>query len=343
MGTSSILGLIRAALKDAVVWIARKFAHLKRRRTQVVDDNHLASKIAPVLQAVADRIHYAETRRVNYTVMAGALIAGAITILVFASGSIEQLWLKYAAVTASLGFSLVGIVVVFEYGRQTNQYPYTSATKTWKWFYRDALPDRSAFGLKPFERRKALKDRITSAYSSQLEPFKVRLATLRNDEVNAEQDIEQLYSLHVNELYKNLYLSKLRSLFNWGLAITVVAVLGMAFYGWCSEKTYYEVQRTVLNGSGWSQTIEYRPVNAPLAAVAEVSFRIIASNKTNSPIVAKEFLLRDHNGWPVQIEIKQDSTLPRTMRANSSEVLFFSARIPRAVWDHATTFGIIFE
>jgi len=145
---------------------------------------------------VAERIHYAESRRVNYTVMALALIAGGTSILVFALGSLGEMWLKYAAIATSFGFILVGLFVIYTYGRQTNQYPYTSATKTWK-CSTVTRSRQGAFGLTLFEWSSTRKKRITAAYTNQLPIFKAEIAKLDSEKANAEQDIEQLYSLHV--------------------------------------------------------------------------------------------------------------------------------------------------
>lgn len=35
----------------------------------------ISRRLMPVIEAAAERIHYAEARRANYTIMAGALIA----------------------------------------------------------------------------------------------------------------------------------------------------------------------------------------------------------------------------------------------------------------------------
>jgi hypothetical protein len=296
-------------------------------------DKIVSENISPVISAVAERIHYAEGRRANYTVMALALIAGGTSILVFAFGSIGQMWLKYAAIVASFGFIAVGLLVIYTYGRQTNQYPYTSATKTWKWFYRDALPDRDAFGLKPNELAQTQKERITKAYTDQFAAFKIRIAQLASDKSNTEQDIEQLYSLHVNELYKNLYLSRLRTLFNKGLIFSILAGFIAGVWGWYSEYQALSLKTGGSENRLWSQRIEYRLLSEPLADAADIAVHIVVTNKSTKPISVTALIVRDRRGWQLPTENKFQSSLPRVVAPHGKGELYASIRTTRYIWN----------
>jgi hypothetical protein len=295
-------------------------------------DKTISDSIAPVIAAAAERIHYAESRRVNYTVMALALIAGGTSILVFALGSLGEMWLKYAAIATSFGFITVGLFVIYTYGRQTNQYPYTSATKTWKWFYRDALPDRSAFGLTLFERSNTRKKRITAAYANQLPIFKAEIAKLNSEKANAEQDIEQLYSLHVNELYKNLYLSRLRTIFNRGLIGTILVAIGAGLWGWYSEDQANSLQTSSFGNRGWSQRIEYRLLSEPLAETADVTIHLVITNNGSAPISVSGLVVRDKRGWPLPIEVRSQKTLPQTVGPHRSGDIYAGVHTTRSIW-----------
>jgi hypothetical protein len=295
-------------------------------------DKTISDSIAPVIAAVAERIHYAESRRVNYTVMALALIAGGTSILVFALGSLGEMWLKYAAVATSFGFIVVGLFVIYTYGRQTNQYPYTSATKTWKWFYRDALPDRAAFGLTLFERSSARKKRITAAYADQLPIFKAEIAKLNSEKVSAEQDIEQLYSLHVNELYKNLYLSRLRTIFNRGLIGTILVAIAAGLWGWHSEDQANSLQISSAGNRGLSQRIEYRLLSEPLADVADVTIHIAITNNGPTPISVSGLVVRDKRGWPLPVEARFQKALPQTIGSHRAGDIYAGIHTTRSIW-----------
>lgn len=288
--------------------------------------------VVPVIEAAAERIHYAEGRRTNYTVMAVALVAGGISVLVFALGSIGEMWLKYASLTIAIGFVLVGLLVLFVYGRQTNRYPYTSATTTWKWFYRDALPNRDAFKLKTFETDSSAIERITAAYDGQLPEFKKRIATLDNELINAEQDVEQLYSLHVNELYKNLYLSSLRSLFNWGLITTISLAFIAALAGLYLEARAGAVQVDFFRSRGWSQRVEYRLLSEPLADTAQVAVHITIKNLSSRPMSVSGLTVRDAAGWPLPVEVRFQMPFPPAISPHSAVDAYASISAPRTTW-----------
>jgi hypothetical protein len=60
-------------------------------------------------------------------------------------------------------------------------------------------------------------------FNSQWRDFKNRqIEGLTDLRVSTYQDLEQVYLLHVNERYKNLFLSQSRSVINYGLICAVV-------------------------------------------------------------------------------------------------------------------------
>ena len=63
--------------------------------TPVDEANVISTRLAPVITAAAERIHYAEARRANYSVMAGALIAAGIAIFTFAFGTTDMQWMRF--------------------------------------------------------------------------------------------------------------------------------------------------------------------------------------------------------------------------------------------------------
>ncbi len=303
-------------------------------------DKNVSEQLAPIITAVADRIHYAEGRRTNYTVMAVALIAGGISVLVFALGSIGQLWLKYASLVISIGFIALGLLVLIVYGRQTNQYPYTSATKTWKWFYRDALPDRTAFALKWFERATTQKKRITEAYQNQLPQFKLDMARLQSEQISAEQDTEQLYSLHVNELYKNLYLSRLRTVFNAGLFLTVFIAIVAGIIGAYVERKETSLQSINVAGNGWSWKIEYQLLSAPLADNLDIAIHASVRNQRPTPLLIRGIALTNSIGWPLPVQIKFDRGFPSQIAPGMTANAYGSIRVSRDIWEHHQSFVV---
>ena len=186
------------------------------------------------MDAVVERIHYAEGRRTNFSVIAGALIAGGIALLTFSLGNVDSSIAKFCIAFTAVAMLAVGTIILLVYARQTNRYPWTSATKTWKWFYRDALPDQSKFNLgwtSYFWFGKAGK-RAREAFAAQLRPFIDSLAKLKDGSVSLDQDAQQLYVLHVNEKYKNMHLADLRTATSIGLMCILLSAAAGAVYGY---------------------------------------------------------------------------------------------------------------
>jgi hypothetical protein len=195
------------------------------------------NEVQRVMDAVVERIHYAEGRRTSFSVIAGALIAGGIALLTFSLGNVDSSIAKFCIGFTAVAMLAVGTFILLIYSRQTNRYPWTSATKTWKWFYRDALPDQSQFNLgwaSYFWFGKA-GQRVKKAFSAQLRPFIDSLAKLTDSAVSLDQDAQQLYVLHVNEKYKNMHLADLRTATNIGLICIFLSAVAGATYGYTVE------------------------------------------------------------------------------------------------------------
>ena len=190
-------------------------------------------EVQRVMEAVVERIHYAEGRRTNFSVIAGALIAGGIALLTFSLGNVDSSIAKFCIGFTAVAMLAVGTGILLVYGRQTNRYPWTSATKTWKWFYRDALPDQGKFNLgwASYLRFGKAGKRAKEAFATQLRPFIDSLARLKDGSVNLDQDAQQLYVLHVNEKYKNMHLADLRTATNIGLMCILLSAVAGALYG----------------------------------------------------------------------------------------------------------------
>lgn len=267
-------------------------------------DRQIAERIAPVLEAVAERIHYAEARRANYSVMAGALFAAGVTILTLAFGAIDVLILRLAAAFAAAGMISTGLLIIWLFGQQTNRYPFTGATKAWKWFYRDALPTASAFKMSwpRYFRWGKDKLRVEGEYNTQLPIFQSNMRRLSSETLDLDQDLEQLYVLHITEAYKNLFLKHLRQTFNWGIVSTIsLGVAGLAC-GAYFEHSHRNVRTFTVTGSGVEQIFEARFVTSATADAPVMLVRSSVSNQSKRQIHIGEIRLTDRLGWPVPIE-----------------------------------------
>ncbi len=223
----------------------------------------ISARLEPVLAAVAERIHYAEGRRTNYSVMAAAFIAAALTILTFAVGVLDPLWLRYAAFGGSISLLAVGLTLIWLFNRQTNRYPFTGATKAWKWFYRDALPDQKKFNTTwgSYFVWGADKNRIELEYASQLSTFKQKISGLVSNSTNLDQDIEQLYVLHITEKYKNLFLSDMRTAVNVGMYVVLAAVALGAIVGVSHDRHNARTRTAEFGDVALRQEATWRPIS----------------------------------------------------------------------------------
>lgn len=271
--------------------------------------------------AVAERIHYAEARRATYSVIAGVMVAGGLALLTLALGAIDSLAVKYAICAAAVCFTLVGILIFVVYGRQTNRYPWTSATKTWKWFYRDALPRESAFdiGWGSYFRFGKDKKRIQSEYASQLPEFKTGLARLSNAEISLEQDAEQLYVLHVNEKYKNLHLSYLRTATNKGLLWTIPIVLAAGILGIRQDYRGHAPHRVHYETNVLRLDAQWRILDAaPETHQSRILLIIHAINRSGTPLESPTWRVIDSRGWLIPSASIATSLSPNVVPARTS-------------------------
>lgn len=301
--------------------------------TQSSPESEIAERIRPVMEAVTERIHYAEGRRTNYSVMAGVLVAGGITILTFALGAIESLIVRFAASFGAMAMVGTGIAVIWVFGQQTNRYPFTSATDTWKWFYRNALEDAEAFQIGPmsyFAWGKS-KARVEAAYSKQLANFKTRISLLSDEKINVDQDVQQLYTLHINELYKNIFLKHLRLFFNRGLVFIVVATVAGAAVGWRAETKAGEIRVETRDSASLHQTLRSRLLSSPIAPDAVFVVEARLKNRSKLGVEWQSVVAVDEHGWPLPIEVTYPAEQPGQIAAGAERVVVANVKMRRDV------------
>ena len=185
---------------------------------------YLSSNLRDLIDKRIEGIHYAETRRSQLALIGGALAAAGDAL--FPLSSLTQ-WAP-ARVTCLVAASLtmmLGVLVWLLFARQTNfNYPWLqSCVHNWKWFYWQALPNPISFGpgLIPYQRESTRREEAEE-YERQWNVFREQARGLANRRVDATQDLKQLYLLHVDERYKNLFLTNLRRLLIIGVQIVIL-------------------------------------------------------------------------------------------------------------------------
>lgn len=190
----------------------------------------LGEMLPALIEHRTGRIEYAESRRMNFAVFGGVLLAAGVAGLVQLAKGGYPFFPTFLSLICFCGALIVlGGLVLALYARQTNwSYPFKEGTSTWKWFYRDAVPEttkaREPWHLLPSADR---HERSVSAVDEGRTPFLKRTLTLADSRVAVAQDLEQLYVLHWNDFYKNLFLTHLQKVVIWGL----LSALGVGLLG----------------------------------------------------------------------------------------------------------------
>jgi hypothetical protein len=256
--------------------------------------------LSEVISAAAERIHYAEGRRTNFTVVAGALLAGGVAILTFIPDKRLGNALADFALGASIGSIVLGLLLLIVFARQTNRYPWTSATNTWKWFYRDALPDQKAFNwtwrdvLNPG----AEKKRLQAEFGRQLPLFEATIDQLKDPAVSLAQDVQQLYILHINDKFKNSHLSQLRTILSRGLFIVASFAIACGLWGWRSDCLRTALHATHVSQGALELSTRWRFVSSSEDDGLALATVTVANHGTTSiPLPRWSFV--DESGTPV--------------------------------------------
>lgn len=188
-----------------------------------------------MIDHIAKRIEYAESRRNVQVTIAAAWLAASVALLTVTLNKIEwfPLWLSLV-VFSTAGILCAGLMFLM-HGRQVNyRYPFTQATQTWKWFYRYAIKDVERYTSRWFIRDSQQSfEEAKQRFSDGWPIFRDKNVALSARKTNVAQDLEQIYLLHVNERYKNLFLTQLRTLLSYGLVSAIAASLlafGVAFF-----------------------------------------------------------------------------------------------------------------
>jgi hypothetical protein len=179
------------------------------------------------IEHMVRRIEYAESRRGAIATLAGGLLAAGIAlfaILLDAPSGPVRVALGVLATSVLISAALT-LVAWF---RQTNPpYGFIRADKSrrpWKWFYRDALADHEAFTFDWWKRKDSPTNKgPIKAFEVQWGPFAKRELQLVDLKKDVLQNLQQVYLLHVNEKYKNRFLSQLRTVLLRGVIASILA------------------------------------------------------------------------------------------------------------------------
>jgi len=205
-----------------------------------VDDNdpNLDAKIEEVnsiIHLVNSRIYYTEDRLSKIAAFSVALMGIGMA---FFAGIIHLNGLTFiVGLIAALSFVLTGgIVSLINSSYMNPKYPFRAMKDDWKWFYAGII--NKDYRPKPVfqdSRTEFLKKRLH--HMQGLNDYANKILA-ENKSERLKVDLQQLYLLHVNEKYKNRYLSNLRNILIRGIFITslfIFILVGFVTYDKLTE------------------------------------------------------------------------------------------------------------
>lgn len=267
----------------------------------------------PLRDLIARRIegiHYAETRRNQLATIGGALAPIGLALIPLGLGT-QVIPLRVAYLCLGVGLLVLGAATWILYMQQTNyQYPWVNVASNWKWFYHGALPDEAAFGPDRWMRHSgAGRQAEERAATDQWTLFAAQAGGLAEERIDATQDLKQLYLLHINERYKNLFLTRMRQLLGWGLGcVVIVAVLGGVISLIASGPTLRNhTQNSNCDSTGlksqanWSLTGAVRPAGLSSDDI-EYQLDITIDNHRDNDVKSMRLVASDNSGKAIPAE-----------------------------------------
>jgi hypothetical protein len=175
-----------------------------------------------LIDHIDNRIHYTETRitrTVTFSVTLIAIGMGFFTAAIKLNGCS-----LYLGLIATGSLILTGLITALIHIFQVNpNYPFKSLPKDWKWFYPRIVDEKYKPKAFVLEKKKAYFEKRL-LHVDGLSKYAKNIINETTHE-RLKVDIQQLYLLHVNEKYKNYFLTTLRKVLNVGLAIVLISLL----------------------------------------------------------------------------------------------------------------------
>jgi hypothetical protein len=265
----------------------------------------LAERVRDVIDAREQGIRYAESRLNAYVVLSGGFVATALAVtslgLSVSNMRVRIVALSFALAIAALAIALLTILV-----RSTNPpYPFIDKRldlkqNRWKWFYWDALPSPQDFAKMSIWGRQSSKahDAEVTATSTQFPSFVGRMVDgLPNDKVNAAEDLRQLYTLHINERFKNQYLTNARKVLRGGMYCVLVATLAGAIISFAVQPNTevkghtVSAREEVLFDYGWHELSDGG------ADATAISLTMKVRNASDDRVVFRQLVALDERGY----------------------------------------------
>ncbi len=266
----------------------------------------LSGRVGTLIAAREQGIRYAEGRLNSLALLSGGLIAAGIAFL--SLGLAESISsIRWGLTGVALGLFILALALLLIYARSTNpRYPFIDneadvKKARWKWFYWDALPDPSAFASIGLwgRHRKGKREAEIGETNGQFAVFAERMVEgLTDDAVDVAEDLRQLYTLHINERYKNQYLTNVRTVLQRGLVGVIAAGVVAALLGGVLPDGDNGDGASVQSTDGVHREFDWSDASTD-EATTEVQVAITIENLSGSTFEYKQLTAIDAHGFPL--------------------------------------------
>jgi len=184
--------------------------------------NDKLKEIQFLIEHVNQRIQYTETRITRTVTFAVTLIA--VGMAFFAVSTKLDAAAFNLSICTTLLFVLTGGITALVHAMQINpKYPFRALLNDWKWFYPNIVDEI----YKPTPYVKETENNYWKKRILHVDGLTKYAEKILNENQNERLkiDIQQLYLLHVNEKYKNEFLSTLRRILFLGLLLISISIL----------------------------------------------------------------------------------------------------------------------
>jgi hypothetical protein len=192
-----------------------------------------------MIPQIDERIHYWENRRTLFLQISLGITAASLAGFIAIASKVDNILLNFYTTSTfiiipilvlCLSLIIGGVMILSLWNEQNNPtYPFTKATKTWRWQYRHAETNPNRTDFEKFT--KEIVEEEAHKFAANLTDYKIHLIKSSYIEL-LDQDISQLYLLIINEKFKIKFVSQLRDkLYNVlriALYITLFTILILA-------------------------------------------------------------------------------------------------------------------
>jgi hypothetical protein len=171
-----------------------------------------------MIPQIDERIHYWEERRTIFLQISLGILAAALAGIVAIGSDASVITTNFYSLTTLIYIPILILSLCLIYGcinilliwnKQNNPpYPFTKATRTWRWHYRHSETSETKTDFESFD--KNIMEEEAYKFANNLADYKIKTLSSSNNEL-LDQDISQLYLLLINEKFKIKFVTILRN------------------------------------------------------------------------------------------------------------------------------------